>query len=111
MTPQKIQDVMTKELVTVHEDATIRDIARVMSEQNIGDVLVTDGADKLVGIVTDRDIVVRAVADGGDLDMLRYADSGPGPARPAGSGPRRGPPSGPSSSPNGWTPTGAPGTT
>ena len=75
MATQKIQDVMTKAVHSVSEDASIREVARLMRDQKIGDVLVTDPQGKLLGIITDRDIVVRAVADeGNDLDQLRAKD-------------------------------------
>jgi CBS domain-containing protein len=75
MATQKIQDVMTKAVQSVHEDASIREVARLMRDQKIGDVLVCDAQGKLCGIITDRDIVVRAVADeGNDLDQLRAKD-------------------------------------
>jgi CBS domain-containing protein len=75
MATQKIQDVMTKQVYAVNEDASIREVARMMRDQKIGDVLVTDAQGKLRGIITDRDIVVRAVADeGNDLDQLRAKD-------------------------------------
>src|SRR6185503_1592243 len=75
MATQKIQDVMTKLVHSVNEDASIREVARLMRDQKIGDVLVTDAQGKLCGIITDRDIVVRAVADeGNDLDQLRAKD-------------------------------------
>ena len=75
MATQKIQDVMTKQVFSVHEDASVREVARLMRDQKIGDVLVTDASGKLKGIITDRDIVVRAVADeGNDLDQLRAKD-------------------------------------
>jgi ATP-dependent Lon protease len=75
MATQKIQDVMTKQVQSVNEDASIREVARLMRDQKIGDVLVTDAQGKLKGIITDRDIVVRAVADeGNDLDQLRAKD-------------------------------------
>ena len=75
MATQKIQDVMTKQVHSVHEDASLREVARLMRDQNIGDVLVIDAQGKLCGIITDRDIVVRAVADeGNDLDQLRARD-------------------------------------
>jgi CBS domain-containing protein len=75
MAHQKIQDVMTKEVFGVGEDASIREVARLMRDQKIGDVLVTDPQGKLCGIITDHDIVVRAVADeGNDLDQLRAKD-------------------------------------
>lgn len=59
-----IQDVMTTELVTCPGTATIADAARLMRDRNIGDVLVTSASGQLTGIVTDRDIVVRCLADG-----------------------------------------------
>lgn len=57
-----IQEVMTPNPMTYPADATIADAARAMRDTDVGDVLVEkDGA--LCGIVTDRDIVVRAVAE------------------------------------------------
>lgn len=60
-----LKNIMTKDLTTVDGQATIREVAQKMKTDDIGNVLVMDG-DKLTGIVTDRDIVVRAVADGQD---------------------------------------------
>jgi len=75
MYEQRVKDVMTKQVFTVKEDASLREVARLMRDEKIGDVLVTDANGKLCGIVTDRDIVVRAVADeGNDLDQLRARD-------------------------------------
>jgi CBS domain-containing protein len=45
-----------------------------MRDQNIGDVLVTEG-DRLRGIVTDRDIVVRCVTEGGDISQTRLINA------------------------------------
>jgi CBS domain-containing protein len=58
----KISEVMTTNVATLDTKSTATDAARVMREQDIGDVVVTDG-DQIRGIVTDRDIVVRAVAE------------------------------------------------
>jgi CBS domain-containing protein len=58
----KISEVMTTNVATLDMKSTAADAARVMKEQDIGDVVVTDG-DQIRGIVTDRDIVVRAVAE------------------------------------------------
>lgn len=58
---------MTPEPVTMIESDTIFDAARVMREEDIGDVIVLDDTSARVkAIVTDRDIVIRAVADGQD---------------------------------------------
>jgi len=74
MAQQKIQDVMTRVVYCVGEDASLREVARMMRDEKIGDVLINDAEGKLTGIITDRDIVVRAVAEGGDIDSLRAKD-------------------------------------
>ena len=60
-----VRDVMTPEPQTVQRGAPATEAARRMSEMDVGAVLVVDGG-QLCGIVTDRDIVVRAVAEGRD---------------------------------------------
>jgi CBS domain-containing protein len=68
-----VREVMTGRPVTCNAGATIAEAAQRMRESNIGDVLVErDG--KIVGLVTDRDIVVRAVADGRDPTEMTIAD-------------------------------------
>ena len=58
----KIQDIMTKDPSCVTADATVREAAQVMKREDVGVVPVVDGQSekRLVGIVTDRDIVLRA---------------------------------------------------
>src|SRR5438045_862503 len=60
-----INEVMTHDPITVEASTSIAQVARKMREGDTGAILVTEG-DKLAGIVTDRDIVVRAIADGRD---------------------------------------------
>jgi CBS domain-containing protein len=60
-----VKDVMTPGVVAVRPDASLVEAAQLMRAQNIGDVVVADGQD-VVGVLTDRDITVRAVADGAD---------------------------------------------
>jgi CBS domain-containing protein len=57
----KVRDVMTPEPIVVQRDQSIADAARAMRDNAVGSVLVVDG-DTLCGLVTDRDIVVRALA-------------------------------------------------
>ena len=59
---QEIREVMTQDVVTLPKEASLVDASRAMRERDIGDVLVVDD-ERLAGIVTDRDIVVRAIAD------------------------------------------------
>ncbi|MEU6916636.1 CBS domain-containing protein [Streptomyces olindensis] len=60
-----VKDVMTPGVVAVRPDASLVEAAQLMRTQNIGDVVVADGQD-VIGVLTDRDITVRAVADGAD---------------------------------------------
>jgi CBS domain-containing protein len=62
---QKCSEIMTASVKTANRSTSIRDVAAMMRDGDVGSVpVVEDG--KLVGIVTDRDIVVRALADGRD---------------------------------------------
>lgn len=60
-----VREVMTGDPVCLAQETTLNEAARRMADRDIGDVLVTDG-DALRGLVTDRDIVVRALARGQD---------------------------------------------
>jgi CBS domain-containing protein len=59
----KIRDVMTSEVQTIGPDQTAREAAAFMLSADAGSIPVTDG-DKLIGMITDRDIAVRGVAKG-----------------------------------------------
>jgi CBS domain-containing protein len=60
-----VKDVMTKGAECISPDASIRDAALKMKALNIGPLPVCEN-NRLVGFITDRDIVVRAVCDGRD---------------------------------------------
>jgi signal-transduction protein with cAMP-binding, CBS, and nucleotidyltransferase domain len=62
-----ISEVMTPEPICFDKDAPVRDAARAMRDENIGDVIITAG-ERVYGILTDRDIVVRCVAEESDVD-------------------------------------------
>jgi CBS domain-containing protein len=66
---QRVREIMTGSVVTLPKDASLVEAARLMRDHGIGDVIVTDGG-RAEGIVTDRDIVVRGVADGADPAAL-----------------------------------------
>jgi CBS domain-containing protein len=59
----KISDVMTRDVRTVSPDQTAREAASFMLSEDAGSMPVSDG-DRLVGMITDRDIAVRGVAKG-----------------------------------------------
>ena len=71
---QMVRDVMTRDPIMLSADSTVQEAARAMRERNIGSVLVTDGDAKLCGILTDRDIVVRGVADGKDPSSTKLRE-------------------------------------
>ena len=59
----KVSEVMTRDVRLIEPTQTIRDAARLMAELDTGILPVREG-DRLVGMITDRDITVRAVAQG-----------------------------------------------
>jgi CBS domain-containing protein len=63
----KISDIMTRDVHLLSPDQTIREAAGIMAEIDAGSLPVGEN-DRLVGMVTDRDIVVRAVAQGKSLN-------------------------------------------
>ncbi len=70
----QIQEVMTTDVNCVAPDTPILEIARMMSEADIGSTPVVEN-ERLVGMVTDRDIVVRALAAGGDVRVKTARDA------------------------------------
>jgi CBS domain-containing protein len=68
-----VRDLMTPDPVTLPASTALSDAARYMRDNKIGDVIVTDHG-KVCGVVTDRDIVVRAVASGLNPDSTELAN-------------------------------------
>jgi CBS domain-containing protein len=65
--PTRLREIMTPDPVTVDRETSLAEAARLMRDRGIGDVVVTSNG-AIVGIVTDRDIVVRAIA--ADVDAV-----------------------------------------
>jgi CBS domain-containing protein len=61
----KIRDIMVSEVETAEPDDTLDELAMMMREQDVGAIPVVENSE-LLGIVTDRDIVVRCIAEGRD---------------------------------------------
>ncbi|HSI53242.1 MAG TPA: CBS domain-containing protein [Ramlibacter sp.] len=68
-----VADVMTRGVRSMSPSDSVAKAAQAMDELNVGVIPVCDG-DKLVGMVTDRDIVVRGVAQDRDIKGLKLAD-------------------------------------
>ncbi|MEA2463955.1 MAG: hypothetical protein QOJ98_1702 [Acidobacteriota bacterium] len=66
-----VRDVMTPNPETVSDKDSIRDVARIMKDTDTGVVPVVDSGRKILGLITDRDIVIRGLAEGKDLDSMR----------------------------------------
>jgi CBS domain-containing protein len=67
---RSVRDVMTPNPECVSERDSINDVARIMKNEDTGVVPVVDGK-KVIGMITDRDIVVRGIAEGKDLGSAR----------------------------------------
>jgi len=70
---QTISEVMTRDVHTISPDETVRRAAQLMDELNVGSIPVCDGP-RLVGMITDRDITVRATAAGMGPESTRVGD-------------------------------------
>lgn len=70
----QIRDIMTRQVELVSPNTPLRDAARMMRDADIGFLPVGEN-DRLVGTLTDRDIAVRAVAEGKDVTSCKVADA------------------------------------
>ncbi|EKE09165.1 MAG: CBS protein [uncultured bacterium] len=65
----KVKEIMSKNVKLIHPHAHIAEAAKLMREKDIGMIPVGEN-DRLEGVITDRDIVIRALANGKDLERL-----------------------------------------
>ena len=70
---KSVKDAMTSDVKTAAPSQSLTDVARLMKQEDVGSVPVVDG-ERLVGVVTDRDIVVRGIADGSDPHAIKAGD-------------------------------------
>jgi CBS domain-containing protein len=68
----QLKEIMTKEVELLDSEATVKEAAQAMKRRNIG-ALPLRKDDRLVGMLTDRDIVVRALADGLDISKVKVS--------------------------------------
>jgi CBS domain-containing protein len=71
--PQDIRDVMTSNPCTIDADKSVAYAAKMMQEEDVGLAPIVEG-DKLVGVLTDRDIATRVAAQGRDPDQVKVRD-------------------------------------
>ena len=72
------RDLMTPDPKCVKEDQTLADAARMMRDLDVGALPICGNDDRLKGMVTDRDIVVKCIAEGGDPNTVTAGSLGEG---------------------------------
>lgn len=72
--PLTAREVMTRNVKTVRRDSSLKEVAQLMKDEDCGVVPVVDERGSLVGIITDRDLVIRAFTGGKTPDQLRAGD-------------------------------------
>lgn len=69
----KVSEVMTKSVADLDADDSVEHAAQLMKEYNVGSIPVCSGS-KIVGIITDRDIALRSVAEGENIENQKVRD-------------------------------------
>ena len=72
---QTVKEVMTPRPQTVKTSSTVAEAARKMRQNDVGAMVVVDDSDRVVGVVTDRDLTVRVIAEGKDPASTRIAEA------------------------------------
>ena len=75
----KLSEIMTRDVVVMQPDDSLQSAAKKMRERNIGFLPVCDG-EELIGVISDRDITIRALADGMDVNIMLGRDLMTAPA-------------------------------
>ena len=73
------RDLMTPDPTCVKEDQTLADAARMMRDLDVGALPICGNDDRLKGMLTDRDIVVKCIAEGGDPTTATAGSLAEGP--------------------------------
>jgi CBS domain-containing protein len=71
----QVNEVMTRGVECISPDATLRDAAARMKDLNVGSLPVCGDNDRLIGMITDRDVTVRATAAGANPGTTRVRDA------------------------------------
>ena len=69
----KLSEIMTREVAILQPDDSLQFAAKKMRDLNIGFLPVCDG-EELIGVISDRDIIIRALADGMDVNIMLGRD-------------------------------------
>jgi CBS domain-containing protein len=69
-----VKEVMNRNVKTIRPEDTVKDAAKVMNENRIGALIVVSGSGEVIGIMTERDILVDVVATGKSADNVKVSD-------------------------------------
>lgn len=69
----KLSEIMTRDVVVIQPDESLKSAAKKMRDRNIGFLPVCDG-EELIGVISDRDITIRALADGMEANVMLARD-------------------------------------
>lgn len=69
----KLSEIMTRDVAVMQPDDSLQSAAKTMRDRNIGFLPVCDG-EELLGVISDRDITIRALADGMDVNIMLGRD-------------------------------------
>lgn len=72
-TGYKVSDIMTNNPIKIVQDKTVQEAAKSMKEHGVGSLLVVEG-EELLGIITERDLVVKVVCDSKDAKLIKIKD-------------------------------------
>lgn len=70
----KVRDCMCNDVACVCPDATIKEVAKLMQNRHVGCIPVCDSNQKVLGIVTDRDLILRTLACDKDVNQTKVSD-------------------------------------
>jgi CBS domain-containing protein len=69
-----VKEVMNRNVKTIRPEDTVKDAAKLMNENRIGALIVVSGPGEVIGIMTERDILVDVVATGKSADNIKVSD-------------------------------------
>src|SRR5207237_10052533 len=72
--PKTVREVMTSKLCSIDTDKPVAYAEKMMRDEDVGIAPIVEG-DRLVGVLTERDIAMRVVADGGDSDQAKATEA------------------------------------
>ena len=70
----RVKDCMTKNVIWATKENSVCEVAKLMNENHIGSIPVCDDKQNVIGIVTDRDIILRSIACDKDIKQTKVAD-------------------------------------